>query len=280
MTFDQRRMSELIEASHDLHSTAMRRIRETIDGIVQVGLEVRARGHVEAPVPGRRGVLSRSLLAAGAIGGKALGALLMPRATAAYALSSADVMMLQTAASIENLAVAVYQKAAGLPPEVSGASIPAIKDFVTIAIQHHTDHGAAFNAGATRLGGMAQTGIDQTVNDAVVTPALGQIKGPSDVVALAQSLEDAATQTYVKYGGAVDDKSAVQSFASIAAVEAQHGAVLLAVGALLAGGATELITISPPVDVSKLPAAAGSVGFPTSFYKTEAARPAAEGAVP
>jgi len=62
-------------------------------------------------------------------------------------------------------------------------------------------------------------------------------------------------------------------------VEAQHSAVLLAVAALLAGGAPQLITITPPVDASKLPAAAGSLGFPNSFYKTTAARPAAEGAV-
>ena len=47
----------------------------------------------------------------------------------------------------------------------------------------------------------------------------------------------------------------------------------------LAGGAPQLITITPPVDASKLPAAAGSVGFPNNFYKTDAARPAAEGAV-
>jgi len=53
--------------------------------------------------------------------------------------------------------------------------------------------------------------------------------------------------------------------------------VLLAVQALVAGGAPQLIALPP--DAAKLPAAAGSVGFPDSFYKTDMARPATEGAL-
>jgi hypothetical protein len=280
VTFDDHRMAGLMEESQDLHSTAMRLTHQAVDEIVQTGSERRARGEIELPGTGRRTFLRRSLLAAGVVGGGTLGASLFSRmTTTAYAAGSADVMMLQTAASIENLAVAVYTKAASLPPAVSGAAIPTVKTFVTMTIQQHTDHAKAFNAAATQLGGMAQTGIDQPVYDAVVVPALARIKGPADVVALAQTLEDAAAQTYVKFGGAADDKNALNAFATIAPVEAQHSAVLLAVGALLAGGAPQLITISPPVDASRLPAAAGSVGFPNTFYKTDAARPAAEGAV-
>ena len=269
-----------MEESQDLHSTAMRLTQGAVDEMVEVGRERRARGEIETADPERRSFLRQSLLAAGVIGGGALGASLFSRMmTTAYAAGSDDVMMLQTAASIENLAVAVYTKAAGLPPRVSGAVIPTVKAFVVMTIQQHTDHAKAFNAAATQLGGIAQTGIDQTVYNAVVTPALAKIKGPGDVVALAQTLEDAAAQTYVKFGGAVDDKNALNAFATIAPVEAQHSAVLLAVAALLAGGAPQLITISPPVNASLLPAAAGSVGFPNSFYPTSGARPAAEGAL-
>jgi len=49
------------------------------------------------------------------------------------------------------------------------------------------------------------------------------------------------------------------------------------VQALVAAGHPELITLPP--DLTKLPDAAGSVGFPDAFYKTDDARPAAEGAV-
>ena len=75
----------------------------------------------------------------------------------------------------------------------------------------------------------------------------------------------------------MSDTNARKVFASIMGVEAQHVAVLLAVQALVAGGAPELIALPP--DASKLPAAAGSVGFPDSFFKTDQARPATEGAV-
>jgi len=65
--------------------------------------------------------------------------------------------------------------------------------------------------------------------------------------------------------------------ASIMGVEAQHVAVLNAVKALLSAGHPEWITLPPPV--AQLPAAAGSVGFPDTFIKTDQARPASEGAV-
>jgi hypothetical protein len=64
--------------------------------------------------------------------------------------------------------------------------------------------------------------------------------------------------------------------ASIMGAEAQHVAILNAVKALVAAAAS---LIALPPDASQLPAAAGSVGFPDSFYKTDAARPAKEGAV-
>ena len=61
-------------------------------------------------------------------------------------------------------------------------------------------------------------------------------------------------------------------------VEAQHVAVLRAVQALLAGGDSKLAAL-PPTPLAALPAAAGSVGFPYSYYPTSAARPKTEGAL-
>ena len=77
--------------------------------------------------------------------------------------------------------------------------------------------------------------------------------------------------------GAYSNKNARSVAASIMGVEAQHVAILNAVKALLAGGAADLIALPP--DAAKLPAAAGSVGFPNAFYPTTDARPANEGAV-
>ena len=276
MSLDERRMRELLTESQDLHSSGLRVTGSALEETVELGLLRRSRGAVDDDPAARRDFLRKGLFAAGSLGG--LGAGLFGRAfTLVSADSAADIQMLQTAASIENLAVAVYTKAAGLPPTVSGAANPVIKAFVTMTIAQHTDHGKAFNAAATALGGKAQTAIDQPVYDGVVTPALAKIKGPADVVGLALTLEDAAAQTYVVFGSTVDDKSAQAAFATIAPVEAQHASVLLAVQALLAVGAPELITIPP--DLTKLPAPAGGVGFPKSFYAIDQARPAAEGAV-
>ena len=112
---------------------------------------------------------------------------------------------------------------------------------------------------------------------AIVQQALPTIKTPADVVKLAITLEDVAAQTYTANVSKVTDPQLRKLFGSVAPVEAQHRAVLLAVQALLAGGAPELIAI--PTDVAKLPAAAGSVGFPDSFYPTKDASPSSEGAV-
>ena len=274
MTYDDRRLTELLAESQDLHSQGMRVTKEGLEEIVELGLERRSgtRG------TDRRSFLRRSLFAAGTVGGIGFGSGMLRNAVVTVSADSgSDVMALQTAASIENLAVAVYTKAASLDPNVSGAAIPVVAAFVKMTITQHQEHGKAFNAAATALGGKAQTGIDQPVYDAVVTPALGKIKGPADVLALAYTLEDAAAQTYVKFGSTVDDKNSQQAFATIAPVEAQHAAVILAVKALVDAGAPQLIAIPP--DLTKLPAAAGSVGFPNTFYKTDGARPVGEGAV-
>lgn len=275
MHVDEQRMTTLLEESQDLHSDAMRATRAGLAEVVEQGRQSPAT--TQAHDADRRRLITRALFAAGALGTGAAAAALGRATLTVFADSGTDVQMLQTAASIENLAIAVYQKALTLPAAVSGASIPVVATFVTKTVQQHMDHLQAFNAAAQQLGGKAQTGLDMTVYNAVVAPALPMIKGPADVIGLALTLENAAAQTYVAFGGAVGDSNALKTFASIAPVEAQHTAVLLAVQALVAAGHPELITLPP--DLTKLPAAAGSVGFPNNFYKTDMARPAAEGAV-
>ncbi|MFK0222347.1 ferritin-like domain-containing protein [Streptomyces vinaceus] len=189
-------------------------------------------------------------------------------------VSREDVMALQTAASLENLAIDVYQKAAGLPFIKNGNKTVAA--FIATTISQHSAHARAFNAAATRAGGRAQTAPNPKYA-AIVKKALPGIKGPADVVALAITLEDVAAQTYTKNAGGVGDGRLRSLFASIAPVEAQHRAVLLAVQALLGAGRPELIAL--PTKVAALPAAAGSVGFPEGFYPVKNASPISEGAV-
>jgi Ferritin-like domain len=256
---DTRLLNELTVQSQDLNSDAVRITRQALDEYTQQNQETagsrRSRG--------------------GWLAGMAGGALLLGAGRAAAATAtSGDIMALQTAASIENLAVAVYTAAAGLPFIKSGNATVAA--FITKTTAQHTAHAQAFNAAITSAGGKQQTGVDPKY-DAVVKSALPTLKAPGDVVSLAITLEDVAAQTYTKYVSLASEASLRTLFASVAPVEAQHRSVLLAVQALLAGGDAALITI--PTDASKLPAAAGSVGFPSSFYATTSASPVSEGAV-
>ena len=276
----ERALTALIEESEDLHSDAMRTTNAGLADLVEQGHERRASGGIDPDEiteyqTDRSRLLTKSLAGAGLVG---LG-LTKLLASPAFAQSSMDVQAAQTAASIENLAIAVYKQAAGLPfmqniPDPAGATVVA---FVTKTVEQHTDHMKAFNAAATQLGGKTQDQPDQVVFDSVVTPALPTLKTPLDVVKFAAELELVAAETYLAELSAVTDKNLRNTFASIMGVENQHRAILLAVGALLEAGLPELVMLGPPTD--QLPAAAGSVGFPDTFLKTDQARPAAEGAV-
>jgi rubrerythrin len=184
------------------------------------------------------------------------------------------VQALQTAASIENLAITVYQTATTLPFIKNGN--PTVAAFITKTTTQHQAHAHAFNAAITPTGGTTQTHPDPKYAT-IVQQTLPTITTPADVIKLAITLEDVAAQTYTNNVSHVTSPALRTLFGSVAPVEAQHRAVLLAVQALLAGNATNLITI--PTQPAMLPAAAGSIGFPDSFYPTSAASPVTEGAI-
>ncbi|MCX4549746.1 ferritin-like domain-containing protein [Streptomyces sp. NBC_01387] len=250
-------LKELTEQSQDLNSDALRVTNAALADFAESS-ESTTRHWWQ-----RRGTLLGAVGAASLLG-----------AGRAAAASSTDIMALQTAASLENLAVSVYHTAAGLPFIRTGNK--AVLAFITKTAAQHTAHAQAFNAAATKAGGKEQTGTDPKYA-AVVKQTLPTLKTSADVVKLAISLEDVAAQTYTKNVGQVNETNLRQLFASVAPVEAQHRATLLAVQALLADGDTSLIAI--PTDVAKLPASIGSVGFPDAFYPTKNASPVSEGAV-
>ncbi|MFE3875791.1 ferritin-like domain-containing protein [Kitasatospora sp. NPDC059146] len=265
---DTRLLEELTEQSQDLNSDALRITRGALTDLAEGTEPPRRwwqRGATLGALAGGVGLLSTVRAAAASPS---------PSASASASVSADDIRALQTAASLENLAVSVYQTAAGLPFIKDGNKTVAA--FIAKTTEQHQAHAKAFNAAATTAGGQAQDGPDPKYK-AVVDQTLPTIKTPADVVKLAITLEDVAAQTYTKNVGQVSNADLRKLFASVAPVEAQHRAVLLAVQALLAGNAADLITI--PVDPAKLPAAAGSVGFPDAFYKTDNASPITEGAV-
>ena len=285
MTPDPRALAELLEESQDLQADAMRPTNEALDELVELN-QSSGEGDPASNLAfheEHQRSLSASLGGAailGAAGGVALVGLL---ASAASASSSSDVQILQTAASIENLAVATYKTALTLPYIGGSAANPVVTKFAQVTMGQHLQHADAFNAAIKHLGGKAQNKPDPAfvpvVNKAVASLSNATAaQGALGVVGLALELENIAAETYVKDTTLAKSSTNKALFASIMGIEAQHVSVLLAVQALLMAGAPQLISLSPGT-AAALPAAAGSIGFPNAFYKTDMAAPAKQGAV-
>ena len=109
MALDDMRLRALLEQSHDLHTDAMETTRVALDEYVELA-------HDDPwqdvdPVT-RRTALLGGLPKSGVLAAAGLGtAMVALLARPAFADKTMDVQMLQTAASIENLAVATYNTA-------------------------------------------------------------------------------------------------------------------------------------------------------------------------
>ena len=288
MEFDETALGGLIEESQDTHADALRAAKEPLADMVELGRDVRAGGGLDADenrafARENSGRLARTAKRAGGLlaATGVVAAIAEFIGTPAFAASGTDVQVLQTASSIEVLAISTYKTALTLPYIGGSAANPVIKAFASTTMKQHAEHLAAFQSATASLGGTKQTKPDATFVP-VVNAAVKQItaasasKGALLVVGLAQELENIAAETYVNNMSLLTDANAKKVTASIMGVEAQHVAILNAVQALLKAGAGAAITLPPPA--AKLPAAAGSVGFPNAFYPTSKAAPASQGA--
>lgn len=190
-----------------------------------------------------------------------------------HAVSSLDVQVLQTAASLENLAVSSYGSAARLAAVRHGN--PALRVFVARTGAQHAAHAAAFNAAAVRAGGKPQHKPDPRYAG-TVRRVLDGLTDPASVVSLLESLEDTKAQSYVRYASLSSPKLR-PLLVSVAAVEAAHRAFLLAALQLLSVGAADLI--GAPAAVGQLPATLGPDCCRWAFYPTAGASAVDEGAV-
>jgi hypothetical protein len=277
---DGRQLEELLVESQDLQVDAMRTARTARPLIVEaVSDEGGTAATPERYNAQRRRLLRNGGLGIGALAGRGLlgtafgSAVLGIVARPAGAQDDVSVQIFQTAASLENLAVATYGAALGLPFFGDNA---VVKKFAETTMGQHSDHGDAFNAQAKDLGGKEQTGTNPKYTP-VVEQAKAGLTDYAKVVELASTLEEVAQDTYLANLSLLPLGETRQLMASVIAVETQHLATLRAVGALLAAKAPNLIAI--PVDAAALPAAAGSVAFPKAFEEPNLASPPEEGAV-
>jgi Ferritin-like domain len=288
MTAEPRALSELLEESQDLQADALQPLHDALDEVVEVDEVDVATDRADSAAnrafhEERRASLAASLAGTAVLGAAGGAVLVGVLASAASATSPKDVQILQTAASIENLAVSTYKTALTLPYIGGSAANPVVTKFAQVTMGQHAQHADAFNAAARQLGGKAQTKPDPAFVP-VVQKAVAGLNGASaaqgalGVVGLALELENIAAETYVKDTVLASGETRKALFASVMGVEAQHVSVLLAVQALLMANAPQLISLAPGT-AAALPAAAGSVGFPNAFYQTNNAAPAGQGAV-
>lgn len=258
MSYDERALASLAEEPQDLQADAIRATKRPLDELVERGHERRARGDLDrdeiADFSRQRSDIVRDRLGTGALAAAGFGAALVKLFDSpAFASQATDTQILQTAASLENLAVATYGVALTLPFIGGSAANGVVKAFVMKTKDQHAEHAKAFNAALAQLGGKPQNDPDPVLLD-VVDKAKPGLTGPGPVVDLAIKLETGAAETYNANVVALGDVNARKVTASIMGVEAQHVAVLNAVKALVAGGHPELIALPP--DAAALPAAA------------------------
>jgi hypothetical protein len=275
MALDDHTFRDLITESQDLHVDAIRQIKETLPALTEIREERRGQeidtDEIGRFNTGRRQVLAKlgygtaaTGLLTGGFGAMFAGLL----ATPAHAEDNLDVQILQTASSLERLAVNTYGTALTLP-FIRGGNQVVVK-FAQTTMKQHDEHRQAFQSQTTALGGKPQDAPNPKFLQ-VVEKAKPQLKAPADVVNLASSLEKVATDTYLVNLTLFQDMRSKEIMASVMGVEAQHLATLRAVAALLAGGAPSLIKIPLGADLAKLPAAAGSVAFPSALEQTQEA---------
>ena len=210
MAIDDTRLRDLLEQSHDLHSDAMsttafgaRRIRRA-----RARRPVARRRRTPSRLDGRD-ACSRGLPKSGVLAGAGLGtAMAALIASPAFADKTMDVQMLQTAASIENLAVATYDTALTLDFIGGGSANGVVKAFVEKTKEQHQQHAEAFNAAATRLGrqgaGPARPRAPRRREQRQADAHRTRRRSSTSRI----ELEDGAAQTYVANIGAYSNKNA------------------------------------------------------------------------
>jgi rubrerythrin len=153
----------------------------------------------------------------------------VPSSTTTTAPGSAatDKVLLQTAQSIEILAIDTYQAAidSGLITDAT------VKDVAKLFQSQHQDHSDALAEAIKAAGGTVVTTKNEYLAKNVVDQAVADLTDQKSVLVLARELENVAAQTYVEAGGVFTTPELRKTGMSIGETEARHITVLnLALG--------------------------------------------------
>ncbi len=137
-----------------------------------------------------------------------------------------DLRMVALAASLENLAVGLYDQAQHiLASGQLGVSQPAVTMLARTAEQQHSDHARAWNAmlGAARKAKV--TGPDPILKPQI-DQAFSQVREVSSLMELMLVVERTAAATYQEALGTMQGTHAIGTAATIYPVEMAHAAML------------------------------------------------------
>ncbi len=147
--------------------------------------------------------------------------------TAASAIPAGDVTTATFAAGLEVLAVSTYKAALDAATQNKlGTVPPAVAEYMTTAMVHHTEHLNAWNKVVTSAGGAQVTEPDAKLKP-VVDAEFAKVKDVAGAAKLALMLEQIAAQTYLKVIPTLKGKDAKKLAGSIQAVDQQHQSILL-----------------------------------------------------
>jgi rubrerythrin len=168
----------------------------------------------------RRALLQRAGLATAGVGAISLiNAGVAAAAKRAPGNTGGDVDILQTALALEHEGIAAYTIAAG-----SGLLTADVIKVASVFLGHHKSHRDALADLVRKAGGKP---VDAKSDDSYVAElGLGALKSQGDVLALATRLEMGAASAYVGQVVGLSDQSISKLFASLAADEATHWAIL------------------------------------------------------
>jgi hypothetical protein len=142
--------------------------------------------------------------------------------TTSSGASTSDIALLKTAASLEALAVGVYQRAAG----AALIKDPATLDAATLFLTHHTTHQLTLNALLQAAEVSAVTAPNSVMDKSIFQPALAAAKTQDDIITLLFTLEEVLAQTYVYSTDILMKPEQRVAFMTIAATQARHRALL------------------------------------------------------
>jgi hypothetical protein len=219
----------------EMHRATLPVMREALAEWAE--LEHQVRTGIARVVPSRRGFL----LGAGvALGGLALaacgsskssssasGTTTAPTSAPAGGKLTGDLAVVALAAGLENLAAQTY--GAGITAATAGKLgpvPPAVVEFAKTVQAQHVEHAAAWNAVLVGANQPKVTGVDKTVQDAVVSPAFAKVTDAAGLAALALELENVAAATYLEAINVVSAPAGIKTAATIEPVELQHAAIL------------------------------------------------------